>query len=50
VGYAIKYILALKWFNLYLYIFTCVLFSAGFYKSGRSKWIAEKKSKIKNYK
>ena len=46
----IKYILALKWANLYLYIFICVLFCAGFYKSGRSKWIAEKKSKIKNYK
>jgi len=46
----IKRILALNQTGLYLYIFICVLFCAGFYKSGRAKWIAEKKSKIKNYK
>jgi len=46
----IKYILALNRTGLFLYIIICVLFCAGFYTSGRSKWITERKSKIKKYK
>ena len=46
----IKNILALEFAGLYIFIFICVISGAGCYKSGRNKWIAAKKTKIKNYK
>lgn len=45
-GEYIKRFLAVRQNNLLLSVFFCVIFSAGFYKTGRKKWIAEQRKKI----